>query len=200
MFSICCIASLSECGPSNCIFSTFLSLSVCLYRSLLQRPFEICVCMKYVSNCLSHPLVLAPSLTCHLPYSSFSHHTQVYHKGLIDDFRIWNVSLTQSQIKQRMFSSLQDARDQPNLIGYWTFDDSANRETARDYSSGGHNLQFGGCAPCTDRWTSSTLWQPSLVFDCVPSCKWGSDMCVNYVGQTPTFGGMHCYVGDENAR
>lgn len=55
--------------------------------------------------------------------------------GLIDEFRLWNVSLTDSQIQDSWNRTLLSAEtSDPNLMGYWHFDD-ANGTHVIDSSS-----------------------------------------------------------------
>ncbi|MEM7032798.1 MAG: FG-GAP-like repeat-containing protein [Chloroflexota bacterium] len=46
--------------------------------------------------------------------------TDRHFNGQIDDLRIWNVALTETDIQNRMFDKLTG--DEPGLIGYWPFD------------------------------------------------------------------------------
>ncbi len=59
--------------------------------------------------------------------------------GQIDEVRIWNRALSESEIRANMYSVLSG--QEPNLVGYWNFNDS----TAKDGSLyKNHGTFFGG--------------------------------------------------------
>ncbi|MCV6636304.1 LamG-like jellyroll fold domain-containing protein [Candidatus Albibeggiatoa sp. nov. NOAA] len=49
--------------------------------------------------------------------------------GIIDEARVWNIARTQAEIQADMYQALQG--DEPNLVGYWPFDEGAGT-TAHD--------------------------------------------------------------------
>src|SRR5208337_5305836 len=56
--------------------------------------------------------------------------------GLIDEFRIWNVSRTQTEIQSDWNRTLDTSYAEganPNLVGYWRFDDGSGSNVT-DYS------------------------------------------------------------------
>ena len=145
---------------------------------------------------------------------SWSFWSEVYHKGFIDELRIWNTSRTQEEVQANMFDTL--VGNEEGLYGYWNFDDlspvadpraGGDMFKAKDLTSNGNDLEFGGCAPCEDYFKS---WMPynegngvyppdKLVNEdapgggyrvCLPSAK--SSDAMNFV-QSETFGGVHCY-------
>ena len=148
---------------------------------------------------------------------SWSFWSEVYHKGFIDELRIWNTSRTQEEVQENMYSSLTG--NEEGLYGYWNFDDispiapprgGGDEFIAKDLSSNGNDLVFGGCAPCEDYFKS---WMP---FDetvgigpptnpeeahdpntgylvCLPSAKTSESP---YYIRGRTYGGAHCY-GDN---
>jgi hypothetical protein len=68
--------------------------------------------------------------------------------GLIDEFRIWNVARTQSQIQANMKRSLTSP--QSGLVAYWRFDEGAGA-LAGDSSGQGQNANLFGPS-----WVTST--------------------------------------------
>lgn len=145
---------------------------------------------------------------------SWSFWSEVYHMGLVDEFRIWNTSRTQEQIQASMYSTLQG--DEEYLYGYWNFDDlspidepraGGDMYKAKDLTSNGNDLEFGGCAPCEDvykAWMpysdSNGVLAPEDPADadpggngyrvCLPSAKGSSSFNFR---RSETFGGVHCY-------
>lgn len=67
-----------------------------------------------------------------------------YFTGAIDELRFWDVALTTQQIRTRMNTSLTGA--EPNLVGYWRFDELADGDRLRDLSGNGQDgrvISFG---------------------------------------------------------
>lgn len=71
-----------------------------------------------------------------------------YHKGLIDELRIWNRVRSQEEIERDMRRTLTSP--QPGLVGYWRFDET-NGLVVPDVSGGGAHGAI----------TSDTLWRAS---------------------------------------
>lgn len=59
-----------------------------------------------------------------------------YHKGMIDEVRLWKRSLTQEEVRQQMCVRLKE--NEPGLIGYWNFDETSGN-TIFDKSPNGFN-------------------------------------------------------------
>lgn len=62
-------------------------------------------------------------------------------KGMIDEMRIFDKALTQSEIREQMCAKLKG--DEPNLIGYWSFDETSGT-TVQDKSINGFDGQLMG--------------------------------------------------------
>jgi hypothetical protein len=62
-------------------------------------------------------------------------------KGIIDEFRIWNIARTESEIQSTMNQSLNG--NEPGLVGYWKFDEGTGSTTA-DLTSNGNNGTISG--------------------------------------------------------
>ena len=86
------------------------------------------------------PSTSADALT--IGYAGF--HT--YHKGQIDEVRIWNVARTQSEIQANMNNKLTG--NETGLVGYWDFNEGTG-SIAYDQSGNGHNASIN-----TATWTS----------------------------------------------
>lgn len=68
----------------------------------------------------------------------------IYHyKGMIDEIRLWNRSLTQDEVRQGMCKKLMG--NEPGLIGYWNFDETTGNIVS-DKSPNGFNGQIMGGA------------------------------------------------------
>jgi hypothetical protein len=61
--------------------------------------------------------------------------------GVIDEFRIWNIARTESEIQSTMNQSLTG--NEPGLIGYWKLDEGQGLTTA-DATSNGNNGTISG--------------------------------------------------------
>jgi hypothetical protein len=62
-------------------------------------------------------------------------------KGILDEFRIWDIARTQSQIQSTMNQSLNG--NEPGLVGYWRFDEGTGPITA-DLTSNGNTGTISG--------------------------------------------------------
>ncbi|HEY6905944.1 MAG TPA: LamG-like jellyroll fold domain-containing protein [Ignavibacteriaceae bacterium] len=62
-------------------------------------------------------------------------------KGILDEFRIWNIARTQSEIQSTMNQSLNG--NEPGLVGYWRFDEGTGPTTA-DLTSNGNTGNISG--------------------------------------------------------
>ena len=149
---------------------------------------------------------------------SWSFWSEVYHKGIVDEVRVWRTARTREQIRESMHHTLQG--DETDLYGYWNFDDlspvaeprggNGDEFVAKDLTTNGNDLVFGGCAPCEDYFKAwmpyneaNGVFPPELVSErdpagpgyrvCLPSAK--SPDSAFFV-QSETYGGAHCY-GDN---
>ncbi len=61
-------------------------------------------------------------------------------EGTIDELRIWNAAITQDNIAAHMHNRLDG--DEPNLVGYWTFDEGEG-QVAYDLSSSANHGRLG---------------------------------------------------------
>ena len=145
---------------------------------------------------------------------SWSFWSEVYHHGEVDEFRIWNKSRTQEEIISTMYTTLTG--EEENLYGYWNFDDlspvaspraGGDVYKAKDLTSNGNDLEFGGCAPCEDDFKAwmpysdlNGVYAPANPEDedpggpgyrvCLPSAKGIHSPAFR---RSTTFGGVHCY-------
>tara|TARA_Y100001970_G_scaffold129938_1_gene160209 strand:- start:418 stop:3063 length:2646 start_codon:yes stop_codon:yes gene_type:complete len=62
-----------------------------------------------------------------------------YHRGQIDDVRIWNVARTQTQIQANMYNKLTG--NETGLVAYWDFDEGSGN-IAYDKTGNGHNANI----------------------------------------------------------
>jgi hypothetical protein len=148
---------------------------------------------------------------------SWSFWSEVYHRGLVDELRVWDVARSAAEIRRDMWATL--AGDEPHLVGYWTFDEQDDSggggvvREARDSSPYARHLEGGGCAPCEEYYKGWMAYRPDLgVFPpanaserdplgngyrvCLPSAK--SEQSPKFV-QANVFGGQHCYDGNTDA-
>jgi len=67
---------------------------------------------------------------------------QYWFNGLIDEVRIWNRALSQSEIYATMYSPLKG--NENGLVGYWQFDEAPGSTIAHDSSvNGNHGTLYG---------------------------------------------------------
>ena len=69
---------------------------------------------------------------------------QFWFIGIMDELRIWNVARTQEEIQATMHTSL--IASEPELIGYWRFDEPPDSKIASDSSPYGNNGALLGSA------------------------------------------------------
>ena len=69
-------------------------------------------------------------------------------KGIIDEFRIWNIARSESEIQSTMNQTLNG--NEPGLIGYWKFDEGTGLTTADQTSNG------------NDGTISGAIWVPGI--------------------------------------
>lgn len=99
----------------------------------------------------------------------FSNGITSYFKGIMDELRIWNRALTETEIREQMCHKLNG--NEPGLIGYWDFDETSGNvlydKSTKHYNGqlmGNPTRVFSG-APVGDQsvylytntWTSKTL-------------------------------------------
>ncbi|KAJ3102189.1 hypothetical protein HDU97_000750 [Phlyctochytrium planicorne] len=113
----------------------------------------------FIPNPTNTPLGL---IMCSWPFWGGLEHN---YKGLMDEFRIWNVSRTQQQIKSTMHSSIADPGLYPELLTYYNFDElsvnndanvTATVKVAKDLGRLKSDLVFGGCVPNKAPYCQST--------------------------------------------
>lgn len=71
----------------------------------------------------------------------------VYHKGFLDEIRIWKGIRSEQEIRDNMNRKVPT--NSPNLMAYYDFDEPKVGGIISDLSPNGFDLKFGGCAPCT---------------------------------------------------
>lgn len=71
----------------------------------------------------------------------FSNGNIFHFKGIMDELRIWNRSLSEQEIRQTMCQKLKG--NEAGLIGYWTFDETEG-DVLKDLSSKGFHGQLKG--------------------------------------------------------
>ena len=64
-----------------------------------------------------------------------------YFNGQIDEFRIWNVARTATEITSTMSHTL--VGNEPGLTGYWKFDETSGTTAADSVTSAGHTAHAG---------------------------------------------------------
>ncbi len=69
--------------------------------------------------------------------------TSNHYKGKIDELRVWNVALTQSEIQANMFAPLRG--DYPELVALWHFDEPDRTHTAHDATINGRDGEVYEC-------------------------------------------------------
>ena len=102
-----------------------------------------------------------------------------YYKGLIDELRIWNRTLSAEEIRSNMYVVLPAPMD--GLMAYYTFDDEITNGIVKDMSGNNHHLYSGGCAPCEYPYRGySPYLNPANNCQCTPavneSCVAGDDI------------------------
>jgi len=82
-----------------------------------------------------------------------------YFKGQLDEVRVWNVALTEEQIRAKMHQKLTG--NENGLVGLWSFDSG----DARDLSQNGYDGLLNGDAHCVEANlpTSSELVRPVIL-------------------------------------
>ncbi|KAJ3114335.1 hypothetical protein HDU96_002255 [Phlyctochytrium bullatum] len=87
------------------------------------------------------------------------------YKGFMDEFRIWNVSRTQQQIRSTMHAAIPDPAAYPDLITYYNFDElvaqqdvnvTSTVKVAKDLGRLKNDLVFGECMPNRAPYCKST--------------------------------------------
>ncbi|KAJ3112891.1 hypothetical protein HDU96_004045 [Phlyctochytrium bullatum] len=87
------------------------------------------------------------------------------YRGFLDEFRIWNVSRTQQQIRSTMHAAIPDPVAYPDLITYYNFDElvaqqdanvTAPVKVAKDLGRLKNDLVFGECMPNKAPYCKST--------------------------------------------
>mmetsp|Transcript_18581 Transcript_18581/g.38662 ORF Transcript_18581/g.38662 Transcript_18581/m.38662 type:complete len:788 (+) Transcript_18581:96-2459(+) len=72
---------------------------------------------------------------------------ELYHRGTVDEFRVWNTARSQEEIQANMYKHLQP---QPGLRAYYTFDDEGGGNQLgtifEDFSGEGNHLESALCA------------------------------------------------------
>jgi hypothetical protein len=61
--------------------------------------------------------------------------------GLVDEFRVWNVARTATQIKDSYNKPM--AGNEAGLVGYWKFDETSGTTTADSVTTSGHTAHAG---------------------------------------------------------
>jgi len=64
-----------------------------------------------------------------------------FFNGQIDEFRIWNVARTATQITSTMSKTL--AGNEAGLVGYWKFDETSGTTAADSVTTAGHTAHAG---------------------------------------------------------
>lgn len=132
----------------------------------------------------------------HILVGCWSFWSEVYHRGIIDDLRLWNRSRSGDEIRRDMYRQMRG--NEADLFAYWTFNDDAGGVVA-DETGRGNDLHAGGCVPCEPRFYSMAQnadWTKLGPQDCLPSAQ--AEQSMYFRAQT-RFGGTHCFVGEERA-
>ncbi len=64
-----------------------------------------------------------------------------FFNGQIDEFRVWNVARTATQITSTMHTTLTG--NEANLTGYWKFDETSGTTAADSVTAAGHTAHPG---------------------------------------------------------
>jgi gliding motility-associated-like protein len=113
--------------------------------AVMSAPFNIDLYINGVnaggSSSGGSNLPMAPSAPGDVAKSGYyiSNSTTYRAKGLIDELRVWNRSLTQTEVQQNMCKKLTGS--ETGLIGYWNFDETSGA-TVTDKSPNGFNGQL----------------------------------------------------------
>jgi hypothetical protein len=88
-------------------------------------------------------------------------------KGTIDEVRIFDRSLSRCEIRRRMYENLNG--DEPNLVGYWSFDEGSG-QSVYDLSVYANHAYRGSdpyqVDPCDPNWVDSTIgWEHKSIYD-----------------------------------
>ncbi|NOX48846.1 MAG: T9SS type A sorting domain-containing protein [Chlorobi bacterium] len=78
--------------------------------------------------------------------------------GSLDEVRIWDVSLTQAQIRENMYKELDNPALEANLVAYYSFNEGSG-QTSADLSSNSNTAVLGGTVaiePSDPIWVTST--------------------------------------------
>ena len=142
--------------------------------------------------------------------------SEVFHRGMIDELKIFNATRNEHELRYDMSVSLQGdvfrIGVQKDLFGYWDFDRAeVDEETGEKYipdlSPQQNRLVFGGCVPCEDQYKGFMPYsEANGVFPpaneshadpsgrgyrvCLPSAK---DNRSPQFKQSEVYGGYHCY-------
>ncbi|MDQ4141760.1 MAG: hypothetical protein M3142_14720, partial [Bacteroidota bacterium] len=76
---------------------------------------------------------------------TYEGYEDTYFKGNIDEVRVWNTVRTEKQIRESMCLKLTGM--EPNLVGYFKFDESPNNTGFKDYSNSQFNAQLVNTNP-----------------------------------------------------
>ena len=133
----------------------------------------------------------------HVTVGTWTFWSEVYHKGAIDDFRLWNRSRTGDEIRRDMHRQLTGS--ETDLYSYWTFDSDSGGVVV-DKTGRGNDLRAGGCVSCEPRFYCQP-YSPIRPYefsdaDCIPSAR---DTSSRYFRTKPCFGGTVCFKGEERA-
>lgn len=83
-----------------------------------------------------------------------------FFNGQIDEFRVWSVARTAAEISSTMSKPL--AGDEPNLTGYWKFDEGTGTTVADSVTAAGHTAHPGTLM------ASSSANNPTFVLSTAP--------------------------------
>lgn len=123
----------------------------------------------YVDGELKNSLSVVGSVSSYstsLTIGRHYHITSWVIDAIIDEVRIWNVALTESQIREMMCkkitsSSLASGLAWSNLNAYWRFDESSGTVCA-DYSANGNTATMANMDPASDRvWSGAAIGDAS---------------------------------------
>ena len=79
-----------------------------------------------------------------------------FYQGEMDEFRVWNIALTEEQIRANMNTSKPEwAND--HFIAHYTFDEIYNGTTVKDHANYNHGRIFGGLTSSSE---TGGIWHP----------------------------------------